>query len=133
MIYVAAILYVAISIALNAWVTRHHENAWWSMIVYVGTAPALIALFPAIAVYAMIYFTAYPDRHAHEVDICGTEDARRRLNDYRDACNDRSFLRRFLEGMRIWRYTGPELPDFSDDDVNRPDGRQYEPAREHRG
>ncbi len=106
------------------WVTRHYEDAWWSMIVYIATAPGLIVLFPAIAVYSMIYVAAYPDRHANAIDFYGTDDAKRLLNDYRAACNERSFFRRLLEGLHFCRYTGPEYPAYFDQEIQRPRGDQ---------
>ena len=116
MIYLAAIGYIALSVVLNIWVTRHYENAWWSMIIYAATAPGVLALFPTI----LIYSTAYPDRHVNAIDFYGTDEAKHRLNQYRDACNKRSFVRRFLEGLHVLRYTGPEYPEFFDDDLPRP-------------
>jgi hypothetical protein len=33
------IVYVVNSVALNIWLTRHYEIAWWSMVVYIAGVP----------------------------------------------------------------------------------------------
>jgi hypothetical protein len=104
--------YVAVSFVLNIWVTRRHENAWWAMIVYFVTAPACLVIFVAAGIWSLPFFWLYPERHAHLIDIKGTDEQKAALNAYRKECAKYGLWRRLLEKLRLRPHVRPEWPDL---------------------
>jgi hypothetical protein len=110
--FVLIFAYIAASFALNLWVTRRHENAWWSMLVYVVTAPGCLVIFAAAGIWSLPYFWLYPERHANLIDITGTDEQKAALDAYRKECAEYGLRRRLLEKFGLRPYTRPEWPEL---------------------
>lgn len=110
--FVLLLGYIAFSFALNLWVTCHHENARWSMLVYLVTAPGCLVIVLVVAVWALPYHWLYPEWHANLIDIKGTDEQKAALSSYRDECAKYGLWRRLLEKVRLRPHIRPQWPEL---------------------
>ena len=78
-------------------------------IIYLAT-PASMCCLILLGLLSIPYFTLYPERHAHSVDVFGTEAQKAAMSDYRLRSAERSFVRRCLEFSGLSADTRLPLP-----------------------
>lgn len=100
------------------------------LVVLIATPASLIWLL-ALGIWSVPYFIVYPERHAHMIDLRGTDEQKAAMMEYRAQIAERSFFRRLIENLGLATYTGPDPPqavlDFENEhslthDREEPDG-----------
>lgn len=82
----------------------------WVRVVLLPFLPIIFVWGIIFAVLSFPYWWLYPERHVTAVDVNGSEEEKRMLKEYREACGQRGFLRRLSERLGIFPNADPPCP-----------------------
>jgi hypothetical protein len=97
------------------------EDPLWKKFVVLPFLPALVVWVLIHCCLSIPYFWLYPENHMTMIDCEGTEEEKRRLQDYRLACGKKGLLRRLIEKIGWAQRTGPEWPFQDDEPIDHTD------------
>jgi hypothetical protein len=90
------------------------EDPLWKKLVGLPFLPAFVVWFLILACFSISYWWLYPQDRMNRIDFEGTDEEKKKLQDYRLACRKKGLLRTFVEKIGWAQRTGPEWPFKSD-------------------
>ena len=110
-IILGVLIYLTVAPLLHVLVSRGEEEPTlmqWPVILL--ATPATMCWLLLFGLLSIPYFTLYPERHPHSVDVFGNDEEKAAMNEYRLQSSERSFFRRCLESCGLRADTRVCLP-----------------------
>ena len=112
LVFLSVLVGSILSVAVNAFVTRYRGDCWSTPIIQMLTAPGCLIALCVLAPLSVPYFALYPERHATIWDFEGTREQKQAMEEYRQECAKRGFMRRIAEAVGIRKHSRPDLPEI---------------------